>query len=124
MTAQRHRVLVVDDDADFAAGVAAILERAGFAVRSVRTGADVLREVTRWPTDVILLDHRMPGLTGLQVVLALRARGFTQPVILASGAENAPMLADVLGLRHWLGKPFEAEELLHALRVTLSERRA
>lgn len=118
---RRPRVLVVDDDPDFVRGVADILEQGGFEVLCAKHGSDGLAKMGPWQPDVILLDHGMPGLSGIEVVLALRARGFTQPVILATGAENAPTLADVLGLRHWLGKPFEPEELLHTVRQTLDE---
>jgi DNA-binding response OmpR family regulator len=118
----RPRILVVDDDLEFTSGVARILDGGGFDVRVAARGAEALQLTGAWQPDVILLDQLMPGLSGIEVVLALRARGFAQPVILATGAGNAPTLADVLGLRHWLGKPFDADELLAVVRATLRER--
>jgi PAS domain S-box-containing protein len=85
-TAERIRVLLVDDDVDHAMIVRRTLERqGGFAVKHVVDGATCLEELTREAYAVMLLDFSLPKMNGLEVLARIRELGFTIPVIMATG---------------------------------------
>ena len=84
-SSQNARLLVVEDDPDISMLLAHSLGRAGFAVETLSSGAEVLAEARRRTPDLILLDLMLPGLDGLEVCRALRADPATaaMPVILS-----------------------------------------
>ena len=80
-------VILVDDDNLFREALTANLINEGFAVKPFGSGQDILESISRDGTDgvhVILLDLKMPGMNGLEVLQALRASGVTLPVIILS----------------------------------------
>jgi CheY-like chemotaxis protein len=73
-------VLVVDDHPGVAGAVAALLRASGFEAEVVHSGAEALASVRDHPVDFMLLDVSMPGMSGLDVLRALRSGGeFTEP---------------------------------------------
>ena len=98
-------VLVVDDDPAQRRLIQAALEREGFAV-SVAEGGDeaIGRLMAGSPADVVLLDLVMPGMTGVATLQEMRARGFTQPVIVltASGGIDTVVQAMQAGAQDFL----------------------
>ena len=87
-------VLIVDDDPTQRRLIQAVLEREGFAVAQAEDGDAALKRLTSGePADVVLLDLQMPGLNGHDTLKEMRARGFGQPVIVATaagGVETVP----------------------------------
>lgn len=75
-------LLVVDDNATVRSMLAAKADRAGWKVRTAACGSAAIDEVNRAAPDVVILDQQMPGMSGVQTVPALRAAGFTGPVLL------------------------------------------
>jgi CheY-like chemotaxis protein len=67
------RILIVDDDAAVRGAFAAVLGLAGYSVQTAASAADALREVSAWKPDAILLDYRMPDVTGLGFLYRLSA---------------------------------------------------
>lgn len=78
------RLLVCDDDEAVGKLLHAIYTREGWVVDVVTTGRDCIASVATAPPDVIVLDHMMPGLTGLETAQVLRNDGFTNPIVLFS----------------------------------------
>jgi CheY-like chemotaxis protein len=118
MNAGPGRVLIADDEAhirellrDFLAGV-------GYEVLAVATGAEALAAVPTFQPDVILLDMLMPGLSGRDVLDALRRTGVTVPVILISGT---PRLVEE-GFFRVLRKPFDLRTLADAVAAAVNHR--
>jgi CheY-like chemotaxis protein len=70
----RHKVLVVDDNADAAESLAMVLELAGQDVRTVYDGPGALVEAGAFRPDIIILDIGMPGMNGHEVALRLRQK--------------------------------------------------
>jgi CheY-like chemotaxis protein len=110
------RVLMADDSAVVRTLVQMVLERAGHEVVSACDGAEALRAVATSRPDLVLVDLAMPGLSGLDVVRALRAGPGTRvlPVVLLS-AEDTPRVIEaafVAGCDEYLVKPLRAPELL------------
>ena len=109
-------VLLVDDDADMRDCLTEVLREEGYQVIEAKDGAHALRLVEEGLSPcAIVIDHRMPGLTGGEFVETLAARSLvpTIPVVLITGDLKAPrpMRANLV-----LYKPFSAEALLDALR--------
>jgi two-component system response regulator ChvI len=80
--ASRGRLLLIDDDDEFRESLSLNLMDEGFAVTTFANGASALEHVAAGESaDVILLDWRMPGMNGLEVLRELRQRGVVTPVI-------------------------------------------
>src|SRR5258705_3295800 len=76
------RILIVDDDGLFRESLARNLSDAGFSTTSFGDGVSALQHLTEaGPPDMILLDWKMPGMTGIQVLRHLRERSVEAPVV-------------------------------------------
>lgn len=79
-------VLIADDHAIITAGVAALLRDTEYEiVRQVHDGAAALVAIVELRPDLVILDERMPGMSGLDIFRTLRARGDDRPVVLLTG---------------------------------------
>jgi DNA-binding response OmpR family regulator len=81
------RVLIADDDPPLLELLHDFLTGQGYEVAAVATGAQVLDTVPIFQPDVIVIDMVLPGLSGTDVLAALRQTGLTVPVILISGRQ-------------------------------------
>jgi two-component system KDP operon response regulator KdpE len=120
MTA-RPRVLVVEDEVMLLSTLRLTLDRNGFDVDAVATGADALAALQRRHPDVVLLDLGLPDMDGVEVVRQARSLGFTTRLVVLSarGSDRDKVLALDLGADDYLTKPFSMPELLARLRVAL-----
>jgi two-component system response regulator HydG len=119
---QRGRVLVVDDDADFVDTIVPILEAAGYAVNIAGTGAEALEKMIRGSVDCLLLDLRLPILSGAELYARLVDAGRTVPTVLVTGgrddaAEDARLRSQTCGM---LFKPFDPNALLAVMESAVS----
>ena len=115
------RLLLVEDDTELAAGVAADLRHEGFAVDTVSNGIDAEYLGREQLYDAIILDLGLPGKPGLEVLKAWRDAGLLTPVLILTARDA--WSERVLGLRSgaddYLGKPFHHEELSARLQSLL-----
>ncbi len=109
-------VMVVDDSLTVRKITGRLLERAGYRVMTAKDGEDALVQIGQQLPDVILADIEMPRMDGFELVRALRAepRWAGLPVIMITSriAPKHRQLALELGVRHYLGKPYDEDELL------------
>ncbi|HET6912201.1 MAG TPA: ATP-binding protein [Rhodanobacteraceae bacterium] len=85
-TSPAATILLVDDDALIAASTAALLEDLGHRVVEARSGAEALAVVQGgFRPDLVITDHAMPGMTGVDLAMALRERDSKLPILLATG---------------------------------------
>jgi two-component system, NtrC family, response regulator HydG len=123
---QRGRVLVADGDAVFVGSVVPILEAAGYAVDVAATGAEALAKMLREPVDCLILDLRLPVLSGAELYAQLVKAGCAVPTVLVTGgheeAEQDPQLRSQI--RGMLFKPFDPNALLAAIGSAVSSERA
>ena len=115
------RVLVVDDDALVSAGTVAMLEDLGHDVVEASSGPqalDVLRD-RGFNVDLVITDHAMPGMTGLDLARHIKSIYPAVAVILASGYAEIADLTDQNALPR-LAKPFRQDELAAAISVALA----
>ena len=117
-------ILVAEDQADIRDLIVMNLRSAGYAVSAVADGRAALAAQLEQPADLLILDLMMPGLDGLEVCKALRARGSATPILMltAKSTELDRVLGLELGADDYLTKPFSLAELL--ARVKALRRRA
>ncbi|RLC81977.1 MAG: hypothetical protein DRI61_03125 [Chloroflexi bacterium] len=121
------KILVVDDDKDITGWLVEVLSRHNYRVRGVYSGEEALKAVEEEPPDLILLDLKMPGMDGYEVLKRLRAQETTRHipiiVITASPVDKEKAKVKVLGLgaKRLLVKPFSAETLVGEIKRVISE---
>ncbi len=116
------RVLLIDDHALVRKGVEQLLQSRGVqVVASVSSGEEGVRRARELPVDLILLDVKMPGMSGIETLRQLRASGVTATVVLLTMSREDADLAAALraGAQGYLLKDIEPEELLPALEAAL-----
>lgn len=123
-TSRAHRILIVDDNGVLRALLAQALESAGYVAIAADSGEAAL-EVARFdPPDLCLVDQVMPGMSGAELVRALRASEDEQlrrmPVIGLSGASGAERLLLEAGANASLPKPFREGPLLELVQRALA----
>ena len=109
------RILVVDDEPDIRATVAAMLEIEGYDVAEATNGADALTELERREPHVILLDMRMPVLDGWGFAAELRRRGHRVPIVVMTAARDAAHWAGEIAAASFVAKPFGLDDLIGAV---------
>jgi len=112
---------VVDDDERLYALIASYLEQNDVSPVSAENGRRALDLLGREAFDAVLLDVMMPGMDGLLVLKALRARWPSLPVIMltAKGDETDRVVGLELGADDYLAKPFSPRELLARIKAVL-----
>lgn len=122
------RVLIVEDDAGIASGLAATLKAAGYAVDVCGTLGQASAALQVEAFDLVLLDLNLPDGDGIDWLRRLRASGQPMPVLIMTARDALPDRVAGLdqGADDYIVKPFEPEELLARMRVALrrSEGRA
>lgn len=123
----RGMVLVADDDPDFARSIEPVLRRNGYVVEVARNGREALEKASAPGVNCLILDLRLPLLSGLEVYLKLRETGKPIPTIFVTGFADEEQ-ATLTRLEHFteglLIKPFDPADLLKALEAALPSRRA
>jgi DNA-binding NtrC family response regulator len=119
------RVLVVDDNEVFRRPLQRALEAAGFEVVAVSSAEDALEVLHGSTVDVLLTDHRLPGMDGVQLITRIKA---THPalaiiVMTAYGTIESAVEARRAGADDYLEKPFEVPDLLRALQRALDQQK-
>ena len=120
------RILVAEDDREMRALLTLSLRRAGYEVLECRDGMELLNQLGAFsfpprPDDIdaVISDIRMPGISGMEVLEALREVGHFPPVILitAFGDEETHLTAKRLGAVAVFDKPFDVEDLVEKIRA-------
>lgn len=109
-----HTVLVIDDEPAHRLMVRVVLGDAGFRVLEADNGATGLNILRTKSVDVVLLDMRMPGMSGLEVLQRLRESGTFPPVIMLTAFGNVGSAVEAMktGAFDYLSKPADNDELL------------
>ena len=111
------RVLIVDDEDELVNALEERLNLRGFQAKGVTTGAEALAYLTETPCDVVLVDVKMPGLGGLQLVKKIKEERPKLGVILLSGHGSAKDAEEGirLGAFDYLMKPVKIDDLVRVL---------
>ncbi|MBP9916023.1 MAG: EAL domain-containing protein [Thiobacillaceae bacterium] len=118
------RVLIIEDDAGFAASLRRLLGNAGYQAEIARSGRAGLERLSDFHPDLALVDINLPDMTGHEVIRAAREQDRDVPVIVVSGESeiDAAILALRLGALDFVRKPIEPEILLHSVARALAQR--
>jgi len=114
-------VLVIDDDINLRDTVGVMLEREGFRPVLAGDGSTGFEQALALQPGLILVDLKMPGLSGVEVCKQLRARGMKTPLIVLSAAGEEMDKVELLdiGADDYVVKPFRVRELLARIRAVL-----
>ena len=117
------RVLIVDDEEDFASALAVRLRHRGFTVDTAPDGNHALLAVKTHRPHVVLLDVSMPGLDGIEVLRRLHQQAPEVRVLLLSGHASVPAGIDGmrLGAFDYLIKPTDIDELCEKLQAACNQ---
>lgn len=118
----QKKILVIDDEANILLTVRQALESKGYAVQTSATGEEGLRLSAEQNFDLVLLDLKLPGIDGVEVLrqLAQRPRRSQVIVISAFGTVANAVETMKLGAIDFIEKPFSPQELRDAVRQVLS----
>jgi two-component system response regulator AtoC len=116
-------ILILEDEEGFQTLLTEILSHAGYQVTSARSGAEALEIVQRQAFDLLLLDNRLPGITGLEFLKQFREAGYHTPVIIMTAYADAPLVVQAmrLGAVDFLVKPFRIETVLPLIERCLQQ---
>jgi len=119
--ARKKTICLIDDDAAVRHALGMFLESAGFDVRGYASALDFLEDVTEVSGSVLLLDQRMPGMSGMELQARLRALGIFLPVIFITGHGDIQMSVAAMkaGAVDFLEKPFDNQELLQSINEAI-----
>jgi len=114
------RVLIADDNPDALLTLEALLDSEGYDVRAVNKGTDVLPALREFHPQAVVLDIKMPGLSGYEVARRIHGRyGEARPRLIALSGhyrqESDRLLAQGVGFDHHLAKPCDFSALLELL---------
>src|SRR5436190_14231209 len=121
----KSRILVVDDEAAIRDSLKMTLEYEGYEFLGAATGQEGLSLVEREAPDLVLLDVKMPGMDGLEVLDRIRAINDALPVVVVSGHGTISTAVDATkkGAFDFIEKPFASDRVLVSLRNALDQRR-
>lgn len=116
------RVLIVDDEAELVNALKERLTLRGFEAIGVTTGEAALAYLERHPCDVVLLDVKMPGLGGLEVIQRIKTRWISLQVVLLTGHGSEGNVEEgmAMGAFDYLMKPVRIEALVDVLQAAAS----
>jgi two-component system phosphate regulon response regulator PhoB len=118
-------ILLVEDDPDIRYLVSYKLTKSGFEVIEAADGAEGLRQAERHPPDLVILDVRMPRMSGLEVCRELRGRPRTAtvPIIMLTARTHPEDIeqAYAAGANEYVAKPFSPRELQQRVESALAK---
>ena len=120
----KSRILVIDDEAAIRDSLRMTLEYEGYDFVGAATGQEGLALAEREAPDLVLLDVKMPGMDGLEVLDRLRSMNETLPIVVISGhgTISTAVEATKKGAFDFIEKPFASERVLVSLRNALDQR--
>ncbi|MBL8664904.1 MAG: response regulator transcription factor [Candidatus Odyssella sp.] len=121
----RTAVYIVDDDAAVRDSMAQLLGMHGYETRQFADAADYLDEAEKLPKGCLLLDIRMPGMSGMELQEELKKRGRDEPIVFVTGHGDISLAVKAMkaGATDFLQKPCDEHELVGAVRHALTGKR-
>ena len=117
----KARILIVDDEATIRASLEEALASEGYEVDTAEAGEEALAQCNRHEYDLLVTDLRLPGVSGLEILQALRNQGKATPVIMmtAYGDVDTAVSAMRLGAYDFIPKPFKLGDIKKQVRAAL-----
>jgi two-component system alkaline phosphatase synthesis response regulator PhoP len=114
-------ILVVEDEFAVARGIQYALQQEGYEVTLARSGEEALEFAVHQAPDLVLLDVRLPGMDGFEVLRRVRASGAKMPVLFLTARDDEvdKVIGLELGADDYLAKPFGLRELMSRIKALL-----
>jgi FixJ family two-component response regulator len=121
MVAAGRRVPVIEDDDSMREAIARLLAAAGYGGVAFCSAEAFLGDAAAEDAECVVSDLRLPAMSGLELLAALRARGAKAPLILITGHDRPGLREEALkaGAAAYLVKPFRGTDLLNSVRATI-----
>lgn len=120
----RERILVVDDEAGIRELVSTYLRNDGYDVDEAADGEEALDRFSRHPPDLVVLDLRLPGIDGFDVLREFRRTSNVYVIMLTARSEETDKLVGLeLGADDYITKPFSPRELVARVKAVLRRHR-
>ncbi|WP_447932462.1 response regulator transcription factor [Sphingopyxis fribergensis] len=114
-------ILLIDDDAALCEAIAFALETDDYLVRSYGSGEAVLGAEPKPGGECAVIDYRLPGMDGLELLAHLRARGFHSPAIMITSNPSKRLRRKIVDAGASLvEKPLLCDSLVHAIQMAVS----
>ncbi|MFZ5565232.1 MAG: response regulator [Thermodesulfobacteriota bacterium] len=122
---EKPEVLIVDDDEALCRSMLKILGARHIPAHAVNSGEAAVEELVRKPYDVVLLDVKMPGISGIGVMKEMRRRGITAEVVVLSGHASLETAVEIVecGAYDYLLKPSAMDEILLKISGAFDQKR-
>jgi two-component system, LuxR family, response regulator FixJ len=116
-------VHIVDDDDAVRQSLAFLLSSAGLPVRLYDSASAFLAGLSAPQNGCLITDIRMPGMSGIELLKALRERAYSMPAIVITGHGDVPLAVEAMkaGAVDFIEKPFEEEAILNAVKRALEQ---
>ena len=118
----KHTVLIVDDDMEICEALEMAVSMEGYSVRIAPDHQEALETIAVEEPAIIFLDYYGVGDDTRTFVEAVRARGVSAPIVLMTGAKDPREKVRQVGLKSYLAKPFDLDDILKVLRKHRVER--
>jgi DNA-binding NtrC family response regulator len=123
-TPKKIKLLIVDDEVDFLQSIAKRLEIRDFDITTATNGEEAIQATNQKKFDLALLDLKMPGMHGTEVLAKLKKKHKWLEVIILTGHGSIDSAVECtkLGAFGYLAKPYDLEELIEVLKQAFEER--
>ena len=114
-------VLLIEDEPNIAEAIRFLLTRDGLRVSHASEGSAALLLLRQDPPDLVILDHMLPGMSGLEILTAIRSdpESRTLPVMMLTARGRDREMAERAGASRFMTKPFSNSEILAEVRMML-----
>src|ERR687897_1779580 len=125
MAESKKHLLLVEDEAPLREALAERLAEQGFEVEQADTGERAIEQLAEFAFDIVITDLRLPGLDGTRVLEAALLRYPDIVGIIVTGYGTVKDAVEVIkrGAADFVTKPFQFDELMHALQTSLEQKR-
>jgi len=124
MAEEKIKILVADDEDPLRTTISAWLTDEGFDVDQAPDGVEAIKKVQSQDFDIAILDIKMPGANGLEVLRYIKKNSNSTEVVMVTGMSDVSMAVEAmkLGAREYLTKPIDMDQLVPSLRSLLKKR--
>jgi two-component system response regulator (stage 0 sporulation protein F) len=116
-------VLIVDDQAGVRRLLFEALADEGYLVKMAGSGLEALAVIAQTLPSMVLLDIKMPGMTGIETLQEIRKRFGQLPVVMMTAYGDVEIITETrnLGVQHYLNKPFDLDDVRILIKTVLAE---
>ncbi len=118
-----YKILIADDEPDTLDLCSKVLKKEGYEVSTAKDGLEAIRMLKEAPLDLLLLDIRMPGKSGMEILDAATTISLDTVMITAYSSVETAVEAMKRGARDYLAKPFTASDIRSVVEKVLSQQR-